>query len=130
MISHPQEVTAPAVLDREQIEMNEPSEARQNASCVRDLIASLRTALAAEREAVRKLDAKSVARLSLEKQRIIGALMGSDPAARRELADALGPLREELRRNLILLAFARDHLSDAIATVRPRAAGARVSVEL
>lgn len=98
----------------------------------RDLVAALKTALATEREALRKLDAKAVAEIAVEKQRLVTAIEGADAATKKALAKELGSIRDELRRNLILLAYARDYIRDAIAAVRPQgqAVGGRLSVEV
>lgn len=104
----------------------------KQASSARDIVAALRTALATEREALRKLDAKTVAEIATEKQRLVTALEGADVATKKALAKELAGLRDELRRNLILLAYARDYIRDAIAAVRPQgqAVGGRLSVEV
>lgn len=83
-----------------------------------DFIAEMRKALHDERDAIRRLDVKGVTAAGIAKEQILksvtSALHGGPPEDRQALATALQELKGELRRNLILLAHARDYLSDAI----------------
>ncbi len=78
------------------------------------LLTDMRAALDAERDAIRRLDAAAVIQASETKERILEALRTAPPAERPALASALGELKLELRRNLLLLAHARDYLREAL----------------
>jgi hypothetical protein len=79
-----------------------------------ELVAAMRTILAEEREAIRKLDAPRVLEASGVKEDILRRLQGTPPTERTALRDALAELRGELKRNLVLLAHARAVVRDAI----------------
>lgn len=86
---------------------------------------SLKTALANEREAIRRLDVAGVTRAAADKERMMAVLIKTtDPSLKAELVAVIGELKAELRRNLILLAHTRDCIRDAIEfhsdVARPR----------
>lgn len=91
----------------------------------------MKTALVNERDAIRRLDAEGVTRAATEKERVMNALLATtDPKLRTELVEALGELKSELRRNLILLAHARDYLKDAVELCRPSQGRPRLEAKL
>jgi hypothetical protein len=72
------------------------------------------TVLADERSALRAMDAARVELAANEKERLFGELLASGALHRKELRDAVARLVDELRRNAILLAHARDCTRDAL----------------
>ena len=83
------------------------------------LLTDMRAALDAERDAIRRLDAAAVIQASETKERILEALRSAPTTQRPALASALGELKLELRRNLVLLAHARDYLREAVELFGP-----------
>jgi len=91
----------------------------------------MKTVLVNEREAIRRLDAEGVARAASEKERVMTALLATkDETERKQLIEVLGELKSELRRNLVLLAHARDYLRDAIELCRPTSGRPRLAAKL
>ncbi len=83
-----------------------------------DALARLEALLAEERAAIRTLDAGRVLELSLEKERLVEALRtptASRSPAPKPPADRLRRLGDDLRRNAVLLAHARDCIRDVVA---------------
>jgi hypothetical protein len=80
-----------------------------------DFLAQMKATLADERTALRKLDVKAVTAAGYKKELLLQAVRHAPESERKALAAALMELRGELRRNLVLLAHARDYLRDAIA---------------
>jgi hypothetical protein len=96
-----------------------------------ELRQSMKTALVNERDAIRRLDADAVTRAANEKERLMGMLVATtDPKLRTELVEALAELKTELRRNLVLLAHARDYLRDAVELCRPSQGRPRLEAKL
>lgn len=84
-----------------------------------DALNRLAAVLDAERAAIRSLDGAALERHAAEKDAILGTLRS---AVARGDSTALGGLRalaEPLRRNVILLAHARDCLGDALGLDTP-----------
>lgn len=79
-----------------------------------ELLRTMRAALAEEREGIRRLDADAVARATAAKESVLAQLQNAKPEDRAALHGALAELKVELRRNLILLAHARDFLREAV----------------
>jgi len=79
-----------------------------------DFLVKMRAALADERDAIRRLDVKAVTATGIAKEEILKSVMNPPLENRKELAAALLELKGDLRRNLLLLAHARDYLRDAI----------------
>ena len=92
----------------------------------------LRAVLAEERAAIRSLDAIAVERAAATKERLIAEIGAADEGEREPMLRELRLLREDLRRNLVLLAHARDCMRDAITRATPKgtAPGARLSIDL
>lgn len=78
------------------------------------LVTSMRATLAAEREAIRRLDVQGVNAAAAAKEKLLGALKDAPTSERAALVAALGELKTELRRNLVLLAHARDYLRETV----------------
>ena len=79
-----------------------------------ELLTTMRAALASERDAIRRLDVEAVNEAARAKQKILGALSDAPASERATLVAALRTLEVELRRNLVLLAHARDYLREAV----------------
>ena len=79
-----------------------------------ELLTTMRAALASERDAIRRLDVEAVNEAARAKQKILGALSDAPASERPALVEALAELKVELRRNLVLLAHARDYLREAV----------------
>ena len=77
-------------------------------------LVQMRTALQDERDAIRRLDVKAVTAAGIAKEQILKSVMDAPAEHRKALAGALFELKGELRRNLVLLAHARDYLRDAL----------------
>jgi hypothetical protein len=88
-----------------------------------ELLQTMRAALESEREGIRRLDADAVTQAAAAKERILQSVVDAAAHERPALVGALHELKPELRRNLILLAHARDYLREAIEFCQP--AGAR-----
>jgi hypothetical protein len=95
-----------------------------------ELLVTMRAALQAEREAIRRFDARAVTEATRTKEDIIQKMMASPPADRVKLIAALGELKVDLRRNLLLLAHARDYLRDAIELCSKPAGRPRLEARL
>lgn len=78
----------------------------------------LRVLLAEERDAIRCLDAATVAAAASEKEALLVDLRSDSLAERPVLIDELRSLIVELRRNGVLLAHARDCVRDAITALQ------------
>lgn len=79
-----------------------------------EFLVQMRRVLTEERDAIRHLDVKSVAAAGVAKEEILKAAVQAATEDRKAFAAALAELKGELRRNLVLLAHARDYLRDAI----------------
>lgn len=95
-----------------------------------ELLLTMRAALAEERDAIRRLDAGGVARATSAKERVLKDLKNAPPEDKGALMAALGELKVELRRNLVLLAHARDSIRDAIELCAPVNARPRLQAKL
>jgi hypothetical protein len=84
---------------------------------VQDFLLQMKKTLADERMAIRSLDHKGVTQAALTKEALLKAVSDCPPDDRAELAAALKDLKQELRRNLVLLAHTRDYIRDAAAVV-------------
>jgi hypothetical protein len=80
-----------------------------------ELLRSMRAALEEERDGIRRLDSEAVTRANGAKEKILAQMRNAPPSERAALVSALRELKGELRRNLVLLAHARDYLRDAVA---------------
>jgi hypothetical protein len=78
-----------------------------------ELVSAMRSALAAERDAIRRLDSAAVDEASHLKEKLLEAVLRTGPADRLPLLEGLLLVRDELKRNLVLLAHARDCMRDA-----------------
>ena len=96
------------------------------------LTIELRAVLDTERNAIRRRDASAVLAAAESKEALLSMVMNSGDAEKPLLVQALAQVREELKRNLLLLAHARDLTRDTIASKRPQAAssGERLSLKL
>ncbi|MBX3258132.1 MAG: hypothetical protein KIS78_12240 [Labilithrix sp.] len=88
-----------------------------------ELLSAMRAALEAEREAIRRLDGDAVTQAAAVKEEILRGVHGAPAAERPALVAALKELKIELRRNLLLLAHARDYLREAIELCHPTGRG-------
>ncbi len=95
-----------------------------------EFVASMRAVLATERDAIRRLDSAAVDRASRAKEALLAEVLGTDAAQRSPLLEGLSVVRDELKRNLVLLAHARDCLRDALLHAQPDGVGARISIHL
>ena len=96
------------------------------------LLAELRAVLTAERDAIRRTDSAAVLAAAERKEALIAIVANATEGERAPMLRALAQVRDELKRNLVLLAHARDFTRDAIARSRPQiaATGARISIQL
>jgi hypothetical protein len=96
------------------------------------LLTELRAVLAAERDAIRGLDSAAIVTAAQKKEALLAIVTSAGEAERPAFLRALVTVREDLKRNLVLLAHARDFARDALARSRPQVTltGARVSVQL
>jgi hypothetical protein len=96
------------------------------------LLSELRAVLANERIAIRKLDSKTVIEAALAKTALLAEVTKATGEERQALLGALALVRDELKRNLLLLAHARDCVREALAAATPRTSGAtlRLSIAL
>jgi len=78
-----------------------------------DLIEKMGETLAAERDALRRLDVAAVVRAADAKERLLEQIKSAPSAERAGLVEALRQLRPALQQNLVLLAHARDYIRDA-----------------
>jgi len=81
---------------------------------VDELARAMRAALADEREAIRRLDTDALAKATATKESLLLVVQEAPAPERPAFAQALAELKGDLRRNLVLLAHARDYLRDAI----------------
>lgn len=97
-----------------------------------ELLRTMRSVLVQEREAIRRLDADAVGRATHAKEQCLTAVRSAPADQRAALVAALGELRDELRRNLVLLAHARDYLRDAVelCTTATKSRGGRLQAKL
>ncbi len=82
-----------------------------------DFVVQMKKTLADERNAIRKMDVKGVTHAATTTEALVKAVSNPAPEDKAALAAALKELKPELRRNLILLAHARDYLRDAVTLV-------------
>lgn len=96
------------------------------------LVSEMRAVLSAEREAIRTLDSEAVSELARQKESLLAHVTGASEQERPALLQGLALVREELKRNLVLLAHARDCVREAITRLAPRGGqpGARLSIQL
>ena len=97
-----------------------------------DFRAEMKAVLVEERDALRRLDVKGVTAASLRKEELLASVTNVPEDERQDLVAVLAELKVELRRNLVLLAHARDCLRDAIAlcTQTKQAARPRLQTSL
>jgi hypothetical protein len=82
-----------------------------------DALARLEAVLGAERAAIRKLDAGRVLELALEIEKLVAALRAAPPPrapGQRPPPARMRKLADDLRRNAVLLAHARDCIRDVV----------------
>lgn len=79
-----------------------------------EFLEQMKSILADERDAIRRLDVKGVMEAGARKERLLESVRDVHDKDKRQLSSALVEVRGELRRNLVLLAHARDYLRDAI----------------
>jgi len=96
-----------------------------------DLLRELRAVLEAERDAIRRLDAGAIVTASRSKEVLVAVVAAAVEPERTPMLQALAEVRGDLKRNLILLAHARDFVRDAVERTRVRTGpGVRVSISL
>lgn len=97
-----------------------------------EFLVAMKSVLADERLAIRKLDVKGVTAAGQRKEELLKSMMNAPEGEKKALAAALMELKVELRRNLVLLAHARDYLRDAITlcTQTKQAARPRLQASL
>lgn len=95
-----------------------------------ELIRTMHAALAEERQGIRRLDADAVARATAAKEAVLTELQHAKPEERAELHAALAEVKGELRRNLVLLAHARDFLKEAVELCSQPGGRARLQAKL
>ena len=95
-----------------------------------ELLCTMRRALADERDAIRRLDTEALTKATAVKESALKVVMDAPVAERIVLAKALAELKVDLRRNLVLLAHARDYLRDAIQIFGPRGTRPRLEAKL
>jgi hypothetical protein len=96
------------------------------------LLSELRAVLANERIAIRKLDSKTVIEAALAKTVLLAEVTKATGEERQALLGALALVRDDLKRNLLLLAHARDCVREALACATPQKSGTsrRLSIAL
>ena len=94
-----------------------------------DVLDELRSVLATERDAIRRLDSAGILAASKSKETLIAVIAAAVEPERTPMLKALATVREDIKRNLVLLAHARDFVREAAETVRKRS-GARVTIQL
>ena len=96
------------------------------------LLSELRAVLAGERDAIRHLDSAAIVVASQRKEALLAIVASTGEVERTPMLQALAQVREELKRNLLLLAHAREFVRDAVTRARPQGTctGARISVQL
>ena len=92
----------------------------------------LKGVLGSERDAIRRLDATTIAIANEKKEALLALVSNASAADKPGLIMALGQVREDLKRNLILLAHARDLVREAVRRASPAGLpdGARISIKL
>jgi hypothetical protein len=95
-----------------------------------ELLQTMREVLEQERDGIRRLDASAVTKATDRKEEIMKNLLDAPPAERAPLIAALGELRNDLRRNLVLLAHARDYLRDAVTLCKMPGGRGRLEAKL
>lgn len=83
-----------------------------------DALSRLEVLLAAERAAIRKLDAAKVLEIALEKEKLVELLRRSPPPrapGQKPQAARVRKIGDDLRRNAVLLAHARDCIRDVVS---------------
>lgn len=95
-----------------------------------ELLTNMRRALADEREAIRKLDTEALTRATAKKESMLKVVLDAPKEERAVFAKALGELKVDLRRNLVLLAHARDYVRDAALILGSRGARPRLDAKL
>ena len=92
----------------------------------------LKGVLGSERDAIRRLDASTIAVANEKKEALLALVSNASEADKPGLVMAVGQVREDLKRNLILLAHARDLVREAVARAHPAhlPTGARISIKL
>lgn len=95
-----------------------------------ELIQTMREVLEQERDGIRRLDAAAVTTATERKEQIMKTLLDTPATERVPLISALGELRNELRRNLVLLAHARDYFRDAVTLCKSPGARGRLEAKL
>lgn len=97
-------------------------------------LAEMRRVLEEERNAIRRVDAKRVEEAARAKEALLAAITTGSPseADKKTMLEGLAEVREELKRNLVLLVHARDCVREAITRGRPNGTmpGARLSIQL
>jgi hypothetical protein len=88
-----------------------------------ELLHSMRSALEDERAAIRRLDAEGVNQATARKEQILERVRDAPASERPAMIEVLKELKSELRRNLVLLAHARDCLRQAIEYCGPTGRG-------
>jgi hypothetical protein len=96
------------------------------------MLHELRAVLADERDAIRRLDSQGIVLASKRKEDLIKVIAAAVEPERTPMLQVLSQVRSELKRNLVLLAHARDLVRDAIERTRAQQGGpgARVSIQL
>ena len=95
-----------------------------------ELVTSMCAILAAEREGIRRLDSSAVERASRSKEVLMAEVERADPVDRVRLLEGLAIVRDEMKRNLVLLAHARDCTRAAILHAQSEGAVVLVSIQL
>ena len=95
-----------------------------------ELLDRMRAALEDERAAIRRFDAEAVTRATAVKEDILEKLLAAPASERDVLTAGLRELKGDLRRNLVLLAHARDYLRDAIELCVGGASRSRIEAKL
>lgn len=87
-----------------------------------ELLETMRTALAEEREAVRRFDAVGIAQANARKDLVLRRLRETPPSERGPLFAALDELKADLHANLTLLIQAQAYVREAKLAGRLRSA--------
>ena len=95
-----------------------------------ELIQTMREVLEQERDGIRRLDATAVTKATERKEAVMKTILDTPNAERAPLIAALGELRNDLRRNLVLLAHARDYLRDAVTLCKMPGGRGRLEAKL
>jgi len=95
-----------------------------------ELIQTMREVLEQERDGIRRLDASAVTKATERKEAVMKTILDTPNTERAPLIAALGELRNDLRRNLVLLAHARDYLRDAVTLCKMPGGRGRLEAKL